>query len=55
MAQWVKRPSLDFGSGHDLKVHEFQPHVRLCADIPEPARDSLFPSSCGLPMLSVSK
>ena len=22
----------DFGSGHDLTVHEFEPRVRLCAD-----------------------
>ena len=22
----------DFGSGHDLVVCEFEPHVRLCAD-----------------------
>ena len=26
----------DFGSGHDLMVHEFEPHVRLCADSSEP-------------------
>ena len=28
-AQSVKRPTLGFGSGHDLTVHEFKPHVRL--------------------------
>ena len=26
----------DFGSGHDLTVHEFKPHVGLCADSSEP-------------------
>ena len=26
----------DFGSGHDLAVHEFKPHIRLCADCSEP-------------------
>ena len=26
----------DFGSGHDLVVREFEPHVRLCADCSEP-------------------
>ena len=32
MAQSVKRPTLSFGSGHDLKVHEFKPHIRLYAE-----------------------
>ena len=26
----------NFGSGHDLMVHEFQPHIGLCADSSEP-------------------
>ena len=26
----------NFGSGHDLKVREFEPHVGLCADSSEP-------------------
>ena len=26
----VKRLTLGFGSGHDLKVCEFEPHVGLC-------------------------
>ena len=26
----------DFGSGHDLAVREFEPHVGLCADSSEP-------------------
>ena len=28
-AQSVKWPALAFGSGHDLTVHEIEPHVRL--------------------------
>ena len=31
---------LTFGSGHDLTVCEFEPHVRLCADGIQPAWDS---------------
>ena len=31
MAQSVERLSLDFGSGHDLTVCEFEPHIELCA------------------------
>ena len=41
MAQSVKRLTLHFGSGHDLKVLEFEPCVGLCADSVEPAWDSL--------------
>ena len=41
MAQLVKRLTLDFGSGHDLKVLEFEPHIGLCTDRAEPAWDSL--------------
>ena len=41
MAQLVEHPTLDFGSGHDLTVHGFKPHVELCADHVEPAWDSL--------------
>ena len=39
---WVS----DFGSGHDLTVHGFRPHVGLCADRAEPgaALDSVSPS-----------
>ena len=36
MAQLVGRPTLDFGSGHDLVIHEFEPHLGLCADSSEP-------------------
>ena len=31
MAQLVKPVTLGFGSGHDLTVHEFGPHIGLCA------------------------
>ena len=42
VAQLVKRPTLVFGSGHDLSVHEFESHVSLCSDSAEPAWDSPF-------------
>ena len=32
MTQSVKCPTLDFGSGDDLMVHEIEPHISLCAD-----------------------
>ena len=41
MAQSVGHLTLDFGSGHDLPVRGFEPHVGLCADGVEPAWDSL--------------
>ena len=41
MAQSVQCQTLDFGSGHDLTVHEAEPHVELCTDSTEPAWDSL--------------
>ena len=34
----------DFGSGHDLMVHEFEPHMGLSAVSAEPASDLLSPS-----------
>ena len=37
VAQSVKRLTLDFGSGCDLTVCEFEPHTGLCADNTEPA------------------
>ena len=42
-----KHPTLDFGSGHDLMIREFESHVGLCADSKEPAWDSL---SLSLPL-----
>ena len=55
MAQSVKVPTLDFGSGLDLMVREFQSHVRLCADRVEPAWNSLSlrPSPALSPSLSL--
>ena len=44
VAQMVKHPTLDFSSGHDLTVCEFERRVSLCADSVEPAWDSLSPS-----------
>ena len=41
MARSFQPVTLDFGSGHDLMVREFKPHVRLCAGSAEPAWDSL--------------
>ena len=38
VAQWVKHPTLGFGSGHDLEVCEIKPCVGFCTD---PAWDSL--------------
>ena len=56
MAQLVKRPTLDFSSGHDLTVHEFKshtPHQADSTDRAEPAWDPL--SLSLLPPLSLSK
>ena len=48
--QSVKRLTLDFGSGHDLTVHGFEPLIGLCAGSAEPAWDSLcLPLSWPLP------
>ena len=41
MAQLAERLTLDFVSGHDLKVRGIDPLIRLCADSTEPAWDSL--------------
>ena len=49
MAQSVKRLTLGLGSGHDLTVREFQPHIGLCADGTEPVWDSVSPSLCPSP------
>ena len=62
VAQSVKRLTLDFGSGHDLMVHEFEPHVWLCTDSLEPGARfrfcislTLCPSSTHACALSLSK
>ena len=54
MAQSVKRPTLGFGSGHDLTVREFDLRVGLCADSLEPAWDSLSLSLSAPPLLALS-
>ena len=55
VAQSVKGLTLDFSSGHDLMVREFEPRVGLHTDGAEPACDSLslllslpHPRSCSL-------
>ena len=48
MAQSVKWLTLDFGSGHDLTVHEFETPIGLTAVRAEPASDP--PSSLSLPL-----
>ena len=52
MAQSVKQPTLDFGSGHDLGVYELEPHIGFYADSAKPAWDSL--SLCPSPPLALS-
>ena len=50
VAQLVKHPTLDFGSGHDLMVHGIKPCIRLHVDSVKPVWDSL---SLPLPRLCV--
>ena len=52
LAQSVKCPTLDFGSGHDLRVHGIEPCIKLCADNTEPAWESL--SLCPSPACALS-
>ena len=47
MAQSVKHPTLDFGSGHDLTVGKTEHCVWFCTDSVEPAWVSL---SLSLPL-----
>ena len=55
MAQLVKHLTLDFGSGHDLTVHELEPqHQAPRADHTEPAWNSLSPSLSAPPAHAVS-
>ena len=55
MAQSIKPPTLDFSLGHALTVLEFEPCVRLYADIVESAPDSLSPSLSAPPQLVLSQ
>ena len=47
MAQSVKRPPLDFGSGHDLMIRGSEPHIVLCTD----STDLAWVSLSALPLL----
>ena len=47
-------PTLDFGSGRDLMVHEFEPQVGLPVVSAEPASDPLPPSLSARPPFSLS-
>ena len=38
---WLSVLTLDFSSGDDTMVHEFEPHIGLWVDSVEPAWDSL--------------
>ena len=40
VTQLVEHLILDFGSGHDLTVRGFEPHISLRTDSEEPAWDS---------------
>ena len=53
-AQSVKRPTFDFGSGHDITVRELEPHVGLHAVRVEPAWDSLSLPLSGPPLFVLS-
>ena len=55
VAQLVKCLTLDFGSSHDLMVHEIEPCIGLCADSAEPAWDSLSPFLSALPPLMLAR
>ena len=56
MAQSVEGLTVDFGSGHDLAVGEFEPRVGFCTERAEPAWDflSLCPSPARALSVSVS-
>ena len=54
VAQSVKHQIPDLGSGHDLMVHRFEPHVRFWADSVEPAWDPLSSSLSAPPLLALS-
>ena len=52
VAQLVKRPTLDFGSDHNLTVREIKPRAGLCAESIEPAWDSLSPFLSAPPLFA---
>ena len=43
----------NFGSGHHLTIHEFQPHIKLYGVSVEPASDPLSPSLSVPPPLTL--
>ena len=49
----VKHPILDFGSGQDLIVCEFKPHIGLCADRAWSLLGILSPSLSSPPLLAL--
>ena len=56
---WLSQLSTNFGSDHDLTVHEFKPHIGLAAGLTtistEPASDPLCPSLlCPFPAHTLS-
>ena len=55
MAELVKHPTLDFGSGHDLTVRGIKPHVGLHVDSMDPTWDSLSAPPPLMLMLSLSQ
>ena len=56
MTQWVKRPTLDFGSGPDLTVCEIKPRNGPHADSGELAWDPLsLPLSASLSLSKINK
>ena len=54
VAQRVTRLTLDFGSGHNLTVPDFEPRVRLCTDSVESTWNSVSLSLCPSPAHSLS-
>ena len=48
---WVS-DSCCFLWGHDLVVHKFEPHTRLCAEGAKPGQNSVSPSLSAPPLLS---
>ena len=56
VAKSIKLSTVDFYSGHDLTVGEFELHMGLCTDSVKPAWDSLSPSLslCPSHVLSLS-
>ena len=53
MVQSIKHPTLEFGSGHNLRVCGLEPHVELCSDSLEPVWESL--SLLSLPLFHACK